>query len=48
MGTVIGVHPVFVDCGQDGRGMELADVAARTTERTRAIIPSTLPDVPTA
>ncbi|MEU1824117.1 aminotransferase class I/II-fold pyridoxal phosphate-dependent enzyme [Streptomyces abikoensis] len=37
--TAAGAHPVFIDAAQDGRGMDLADVAAKTTERTRAIIP---------
>lgn len=33
-----GARPVFVDAAQGGRGMDLADAAAKTTERTRAII----------
>ncbi|WP_030390682.1 DegT/DnrJ/EryC1/StrS family aminotransferase [Streptomyces sp. NRRL S-241] len=37
--TAAGAHPVFVDASRDGRGMDLADVAAKTTERTRAIVP---------
>ncbi|MER6502507.1 aminotransferase class I/II-fold pyridoxal phosphate-dependent enzyme [Streptomyces sp. NPDC001455] len=37
--TAAGAHPVFVDTAEDGRGMDLADVAAKTTGRTRAIVP---------
>ncbi|MEV3999013.1 DegT/DnrJ/EryC1/StrS family aminotransferase [Streptomyces halstedii] len=37
--TATGTHPVFVDAAEDGRGMDLADAAAKTTERTRAIVP---------
>lgn len=37
--TATGAHPVFVDTAADGRGMDLADAAAKTTERTRAILP---------
>ncbi|MDQ0408823.1 aminotransferase class I/II-fold pyridoxal phosphate-dependent enzyme [Streptomyces sp. NPDC000349] len=37
--TAAGARPVFVDAAEDGRGMDLADVAAKTTERTRAIVP---------
>ncbi|WP_328373345.1 DegT/DnrJ/EryC1/StrS family aminotransferase (plasmid) [Streptomyces sp. NBC_00445] len=37
--TATGAHPVFVDAAAGGRGMDLADAAAKTTERTRAIIP---------
>ncbi|MGA5442379.1 DegT/DnrJ/EryC1/StrS family aminotransferase [Streptomyces griseoincarnatus] len=37
--TAAGAHPVFVDAAEDGRGMDLADVAAKTTARTRAIVP---------
>lgn len=37
--TAAGAHPVFVDAAAHGRGMDLADLAAKTTDRTRAIIP---------
>lgn len=37
--TATGAHPVFVDAAEDGHGMDLADAAAKTTERTRAILP---------
>ncbi|MEW1760457.1 aminotransferase class I/II-fold pyridoxal phosphate-dependent enzyme [Streptomyces cyaneofuscatus] len=37
--TAAGARPVFVDAAEDGRGMDLADMAAKTTEHTRAIIP---------
>ncbi|MFF1712258.1 DegT/DnrJ/EryC1/StrS family aminotransferase [Streptomyces sp. NPDC058268] len=37
--TAAGAHPVFVDAAADGRGIDLADAAAKTTERTRAIVP---------
>ncbi|MGW4200918.1 DegT/DnrJ/EryC1/StrS family aminotransferase [Streptomyces sp. NPDC004726] len=37
--TATGAHPVFVDAAANGRGMDLADAAAKTTERTRAIVP---------
>lgn len=37
--TATGAHPVFVDAAPDGHGMDLDDLAAKTTDRTRAIIP---------
>ncbi|MGW2105067.1 DegT/DnrJ/EryC1/StrS family aminotransferase [Streptomyces sp. NPDC001948] len=37
--TATGARPVFVDAAEDGHGMDLADVAAKTTKHTRAIIP---------
>ncbi|MEE1805833.1 DegT/DnrJ/EryC1/StrS family aminotransferase [Streptomyces sp. BE133] len=37
--TAARARPVFVDAADDGRGMDLADVAAKTTGRTRAILP---------
>ncbi|MFF8916919.1 DegT/DnrJ/EryC1/StrS family aminotransferase [Streptomyces sp. NPDC015032] len=37
--TAAGARPVFVDAAEDGRGMDLADVVAKSTERTRAIVP---------
>jgi perosamine synthetase len=34
-----GAHPVFVDSGPTGIGLDIDDLAAKTTERTRAVIP---------
>jgi dTDP-4-amino-4,6-dideoxygalactose transaminase len=37
--VAVGARPVFFDTPVDGRGVDLEDVAAKTSPRTRAIVP---------